>query len=291
MRGYQSPPKTEKTAERRAIHFEIQVMSSQAKIGISGGEASNSSGLHEALRVGFPQSLGPSPVISSSSGGAFLSYHCRRLLCLVLAALLVIILGPLLLLIAILIKLDSPGPAIYTQERVGSRRRRTRNGRTIWEVRTFTFYKFRSMYRDADPSLHKEYIRQFCDGHAATDGEAGARFKLGNDPRVTRLGRIIRKTSLDELPQLFNVLKGDMSLVGPRPLPTYEVAHYKDAYYERFAALPGITGLWQVRGRGRVPFEEMIRMDIEYARSASLGLDLWLLLFTVPAVISGRGAK
>jgi lipopolysaccharide/colanic/teichoic acid biosynthesis glycosyltransferase len=230
--------------------------------------------------------------ILSNRADTTLWYLCRRVLDMAVAFLLVVLLCPLLLLIGILIRIDSPGSVIYVQDRVGSRRRRGRNGTTSWEIRTFSFYKFRSMYCYADPSLHKEYVERFCRGQIVTQGDSGAReFKLRNDPRVTRLGRILRKTSLDELPQLVNVLKGDMSLVGPRPIPVYEVMHYKESYYERFSALSGITGLWQVRGRGRVPFEEMIRLDIEYVRHRSLWLDLKILLLTVRTVICGHGAN
>jgi lipopolysaccharide/colanic/teichoic acid biosynthesis glycosyltransferase len=121
--------------------------------------------------------------------------------------------------------------------------------------------------------------------------EGGPKFKLSNDPRVTRVGHILRKTSLDELPQLVNVLKGEMSLVGPRPLPTYEVAEYQAWHRERLAALPGITGLWQVQGRCEVTFEEQVQMDIEYVRNQSLWQDIKILLSTIPAVVSGRGAE
>ncbi|MGH9896190.1 MAG: sugar transferase, partial [bacterium] len=120
---------------------------------------------------------------------------------------------------------------------------------------------------------------------------SGARFKLSNDPRVTRVGRVLRRMSLDELPQLFNVLKGEMSLVGPRPVPLYEVAEYGESDTERLAALPGITGLWQVRGRAEIPFSEMVRLDCEYVRNQSLWLDLKILAATIPAVVSGRGAR
>jgi lipopolysaccharide/colanic/teichoic acid biosynthesis glycosyltransferase len=207
-----------------------------------------------------------------------------------LASLGLILLAPLFLLVAVLIKLRSSGPVFFTQERVGSRRR-NRNGRTVWEVRTFSFYKFRSMRSDADSSIHRHYIRQFCEGRPAHHGSDGAIFKLKDDPRVTRIGRILRKTSIDELPQLVNVLKGDMSLVGPRPLPLYEVAQHKREYFGRLAGLGGITGVWQVRGRGRVPMEEMMRMDIEYVRRPSLWLDLKLLFLTVPCVLPKRGAE
>ena len=222
--------------------------------------------------------------------GTALYHRLKRMLDVVLGVSLLVLLVPVLILIAVWIKLDSPGRIFYVQERVGSRRR-ARRGVVVWELCNFPFYKFRSMSCDADPSIHREYIREFCRGQSAANGTSGASFKLQNDPRVTRVGRILRKTSLDELPQLLNVLKGEMSLVGPRPVPPYEVAHYQKAHYGRFAALPGITGLWQIRGRGRVPFEEMIRMDIEYAQRPSLRLDMKLLLLTIPAVVWRRGAE
>jgi lipopolysaccharide/colanic/teichoic acid biosynthesis glycosyltransferase len=214
----------------------------------------------------------------------------KRSLDLLLATALIILLLPLLLLIALLIKLDSPGPVIFTQERVGARRQRFGNHR-CWVVQNFTFYKFRSMVRDADPSLHEAYVKDFVLGRAQPSRESGGKFKLINDPRVTRVGRFLRKFSMDVLPQLFNVLKGDMSLVGPRPVPPYEVAGYQARHHNRFAALPGITGWWQVKGRCLVSFEEMIRMDVDYIRNASLWLDLKILFLTIPAVLSRRGAE
>lgn len=219
-----------------------------------------------------------------------LYFTCKRCMDVVLAMLLLVLLCPLLLLIAILIKLDSPGPIIFIQERVGARRRSS-GGQTYWEIRNFPFYKFRSMVKDADQSMHQAYIRAFITGQVEKSGTDGVKFKLTNDPRVTRIGRILRKTSLDELPQLVNVLKGEMSLVGPRPVPTYEVAEYRPEHYERLTALPGITGLWQVNGRCQVSFEDMVRMDIEYVHNQSLWLDAKILVCTIPAVISGRGAE
>src|SRR5262249_20706088 len=158
---------------------------------------------------------------------------------------------------AILIKLDTPGQIFFVQERVGSRRR-SRDGQTIWEIQNFPFYKFRSMVQNADQSLHQAYIAAWIEGRVSESTTTGTKFKLTDDPRVTRIGRILRKTSLDELPQLMNVLKGEMSLVGPRPVPTYEVAEYQAQHYQRLGALPGITGLWQVKARCQVSFEEMI---------------------------------
>ena len=223
-------------------------------------------------------------------GDRALYFLCKRLFDLVLASLLLLLLMPLMLLIAFAIKLDTSGPVVFVQERVGVQRRSER-GRTRWELRTFAFYKFRSMVAGTDQSLHEEHVRAFVQGRlGAGDGET-ARFKLTYDPRVTRVGRILRRTSLDELPQLFNVIKGDMSLVGPRPVPRYEVGEYRGSDAERLTAPPGITGLWQVRGRGAVPFSEMVRMDREYVRNQSFWLDMKILAATIPAVISGRGAR
>jgi lipopolysaccharide/colanic/teichoic acid biosynthesis glycosyltransferase len=219
-----------------------------------------------------------------------LYYLSKRWLDVVLAGFLLILLLPLLLLIAVLVTLDSPGPVVFTQKRVGAKRRRL-GRQAIWVVQDFTMYKFRSMIQNADSSVHEAYIREFVEGRARATAESGGKFKLTNDPRVTRIGTLLRKYSLDELPQLFNVLKGDMSLVGPRPVPPYEVACYGNGHHKRLAALPGITGYWQVKGRCRVSFEEMIRMDLEYIRNASFGYDLKILFLTIPAVLSRRGAE
>jgi len=216
-------------------------------------------------------------------------YRSKRIFDLITSSLMLVLLSPVLLMIAILIKLDSPGPVFFVQERAGCRRRRIREG-TVWQIRCFGCYKFRSMAQNADPSRHERYIQDFCQSRPAAEHGDGTTFKLQSDPRVTRFGRVLRRSSLDELPQFINVLRGEMSLVGPRPVPFYEVAQYEKSDYERLAATPGITGLWQVRGRGRVPFQEMMRMDIEYVRQRSWGLDLKLLLLTIPAVIFGRGA-
>jgi lipopolysaccharide/colanic/teichoic acid biosynthesis glycosyltransferase len=147
------------------------------------------------------------------------------------------------------------------------------------------------MVQDADPTAHQAFIKAFAEDRVESSGTNGAKFKMTEDPRVTRVGRMLRRTSVDELPQLMNVLRGDMSLVGPRPVPTYEVAEYRAWHRERLAALPGITGLWQVNGRSQVSFDDMIRMDIDYVRSRSLWLDVRILLLTLPAVLAGRGAQ
>lgn len=192
-----------------------------------------------------------------------------------------VVISPLMALVATLIKIDSPGPVLFRQTRIG------KNGQP------FTFYKFRSMVPNADERVHQEYYRKLINGQAEaySDGsQDGGVLKMVNDSRITRFGRFLRKSSLDELPQLFNVLKGEMSLVGPRPPIPYEVEEYNEWHKRRLEAAPGITGLWQVRGRSRVSFDEMIQMDIEYIERQSLWLDLKILLLTPQAVISGKGA-
>lgn len=199
-------------------------------------------------------------------------------------------LWPLLLVTAILIRFDSCGPIIFAQPRAGARwRGHGLNGG--WQVTTFKCYKFRTMFDGCDQGMHQAFIQAFVNGEVPTSTEGSLPFKLKNDPRVTRLGRFLRKSSIDELPQLFNVLKGEMSLVGPRPVPLYEVAAYKPWHRERLNALPGLTGLWQVKGRSRVSFDDMARLDIEYVRHPSLLTDVYLLLSTVPAVLAARGAN
>lgn len=193
----------------------------------------------------------------------------KRLLDVVLAAAGMVIALPLLAIAAVAIKLDSPGPVFHRATRVG------RNGRR------FTFLKLRSMRRDA------EELRGLLLHRNITQGPT---FKLHDDPRVTRVGRLLRKTSLDELPQLFHVLRGEMSLVGPRPPFPEEVEHYEPWMRRRLEVRPGLTCLWQIRGRSDLPFEEWMRLDVEYVERHSLALDIQILALTVPAVLSGRGA-
>lgn len=203
----------------------------------------------------------------------------------VVSALALVVLSPLFLVVELLIRLDTPGPAIFRQERVGYDPR-------TGTLKMFTMYKFRSMLHNCDQELHKKHIQDWVRGQAAIEegSESSAQMKLANDPRVTRVGAFIRKTSIDELPQLYNVLQGDMSLVGPRPVPIYEVQEYQPRHYGRLAAKPGITCLWQVYGRGQVGVDQMADMDIEYIERQSLWLDLKLLLKTIPVVLSKRGA-
>ncbi len=191
------------------------------------------------------------------------------------------LLSPVFLVISGLIRLTSAGPAFFRQVRVGQGGKR------------FTFLKFRSMYSQCDPTIHRDYVKSFIAGArgAAADGGQPNMFKLTDDPRITPLGRFLRRSSLDELPQLLNVLRGEMSLVGPRPPVPYEFESY-DIWHKRrlMGVKPGLTGLWQVEGRSRVGFDEMVRMDLQYVTSWSLWLDFQILLKTPRAVYSGAGA-
>jgi lipopolysaccharide/colanic/teichoic acid biosynthesis glycosyltransferase len=204
----------------------------------------------------------------------------KRGLDVIASSTLLAVLAPLLLVIAAAIKLKSSGPVLFEQERVGE------------GMKPFKMLKFRTMYPDADSRIHHEYVTRFINsGVHAQAGGAPEVFKLANDPRVTPIGRFLRKTSLDELPQLLNVLRGDMSLVGPRPPLKYEIEQYKPWHCHRVLdAKPGITGLWQVTGRSRTTFDDMVRLDLRYARSHSIWNDIKILLATPGAVLSGKGA-
>lgn len=219
-------------------------------------------------------------------------FAVKRAFDVTVAALALFILSPLMLLIAVLIKLDSPGPPIFTQKRVGLRRKEGDGEK--WEVSTFNFYKFRTMNRDASADLHRAYVEAFIrndrEGMAAVQGADVEVRKILRDPRVTRLGAFLRKSSLDELPQFWSVLKGDMSLVGPRPALPYEVEVYKPWHRKRLAAVPGITGPWQVSARSSVDFDDMVKMDIDYIERQSFWLDLKILIQTPFAVLRSRGA-
>jgi lipopolysaccharide/colanic/teichoic acid biosynthesis glycosyltransferase len=201
----------------------------------------------------------------------------RRLIDLSGSALLIVLFSPLLIGVAAAIRLDSRGPALFRQRRVGLDRGE------------FTIFKVRSMRRDADPQGHREYVTALIGGNAASHGRENL-YKLAVDDRITPVGRWIRRWSLDELPQLFNVLLGDMSLVGPRPAIPYEVEAYPTWYLERFAVKPGMTGLWQVSGRNERTYEEMVRLDIEYVESRSLLGDLAILAKTPLTVLGRKGA-
>ncbi|MGH2911165.1 MAG: sugar transferase [Solirubrobacteraceae bacterium] len=199
----------------------------------------------------------------------------RRGLDLLVATFLLLLSAPLIVLIAITIRIDSKGPVLFRQRRVGRERRE------------FTMFKFRTMCRDADSARHRKYVQTLIDG--ADHPERGRLYKLSVDDRITRIGRVLRSWSLDELPQLFNVLRGDMALVGPRPVIPYEVEMYPEDYLRRFAVKPGLTGLWQVSGRNERTYDEMVSFDIQYAEAASLLLDLRILAKTVPVVLRRQG--
>ena len=192
------------------------------------------------------------------------------------------LLSPVFLIIALAVKATSKGPILFRQRRIGQ------------QGKSFTFLKFRSMYVGNDASIHREYVKQLIAGKAekqSSNGNGAGVYKLTRDPRVTAIGAFLRKTSLDEIPQFFNVLRGEMSLVGPRPPVPYEVESY-DFWHRRrvLEAKPGITGLWQIKGRSRVKFDDMVRLDLQYARTWSPWLDVKILLQTPGAMVIGEGA-
>jgi exopolysaccharide biosynthesis polyprenyl glycosylphosphotransferase len=214
------------------------------------------------LKLGFKRGIWKTVIASS--------YFLKRALDIVVTLLALLCLSPIFIFTWLAIKIEDPGPSVFRQERVGR-----------WG-KTFTMYKFRSMVMNAD-KLKDELLEQ-------NESGAGVTFKMKADPRITRIGKWIRKLSIDELPQLFNVLRGDMSLVGPRPPVPREVAEYTLADRRRLDVIPGITGLWQVSGRSDIDFEGQVRLDVEYIRSQSLWYDIVILFKTVPAVLLSRGA-
>jgi len=198
------------------------------------------------------------------------SAFMKRLFDIAASTVLLILFMPFFLIVALLIRLESPGPILFTQQRVGR-----------WGT-LFTFWKFRSMYIDAEERKAKLMRENEMNG--------GVTFKMKRDPRITRIGRFIRKASIDELPQLWNVLKGDMSLVGPRPPLPKEVDQYSFSDRRRLEVIPGITCIWQVSGRSDIPFKQQVELDVKYIESQSLWEDIKILFLTIPAVILGRGA-
>jgi lipopolysaccharide/colanic/teichoic acid biosynthesis glycosyltransferase len=203
-------------------------------------------------------------------GDAFL----KRAFDLMFGSLAILLFSPVMIAVATAVRFNSEGPALFRQRRIG------RHGIE------FDLIKFRSMQHNCDDSAHREAAKRWFAGQAATDG-----FKLAADPRVTSVGRFIRRTSLDELPQLFNVIRGEMSLVGPRPMLPSDRPMYADWYFERERLRPGITGPWQVGGRDRTSAPEMMEMDIRYVREANLITDFAMLVATVPAVIGRAIAR
>jgi lipopolysaccharide/colanic/teichoic acid biosynthesis glycosyltransferase len=206
----------------------------------------------------------------------------KRAMDIVGSALMLSLCAPIFLIIALAIKASSKGPVLFRQQRVGQ------------YGQHFTFLKFRSMHVNNDSSIHEEFIRKLIANEARkqpSNGNGEGVYKLTNDKRITRVGKFLRRTSLDELPQFLNVLKGEMSLVGPRPPIPYELAAYQTWHRRRVLEVkPGITGLWQVTGRSRVNFDEMVRLDLRYATSWSPSLDFTILMRTPLAVIKGEGA-
>jgi lipopolysaccharide/colanic/teichoic acid biosynthesis glycosyltransferase len=204
--------------------------------------------------------------------------RAKRVLDIAFSLLILIPLSMVIAVFAILIRVDSKGPIFFRQRRVG------KNGVQ------FDMFKLRSMYVDSDDSFHRESIKQYINGAALNDKvNADNLYKLVDDPRVTRIGRFIRKFSIDELPQFINVFRGEMTLVGPRPPLPYEVEEYDSHHWIRLSGKPGLTGTWQVYGRSRVPFQKMVEMDIEYLGEQSLLLDLKLIALTLPVMLKGRG--
>jgi lipopolysaccharide/colanic/teichoic acid biosynthesis glycosyltransferase len=191
---------------------------------------------------------------------------------------LLLLFGPLMLVIALGIKLFSPGPILYRQQRVGK------------HGKPFSMLKFRSMRLENSPSLHREYVQRLILENVDPKEFQTGSLKLKSDPRITGLGKILRKFSLDELPQLFNVLRGDMALLGPRPPLPYEYEVYSEWHKQRLAVLPGITGLWQVVAHNTCPFDEMVRLDLEYIRTMSLWNDLKLMVMTPVEMLRGKGS-
>ncbi len=195
----------------------------------------------------------------------------------IVATILLVLLSPFMALIALAIRLDSPGPAVFRQERVGQ------------FGRLFTMFKFRSMYTNADEQVHRQFAKQYINGHVNHPADRGqVVFKPNGDKRITRVGKWLRRTSLDELPQLINVLRGEMSLVGPRPAVPYEVEEYAQWHMQRLTVPPGITGLAQISGRSGLTFDKIVRLDIEYIQRRSLALDIFILLKTIPVILKAK---
>jgi len=232
----------------------------------------------------------PNHVAAQASAVRPMYALAKRVLDVTIAFLALVLFSPLLAIIAIAIKLDSRGPVIFCQKRVRGCQDPLAPRP---EANTFAFFKFRSMHTGCDSAAHRQFDTELINGnHKDTNNGCPDTpvFKMKNDSRITRVGRLLRRTSLDELPQLYNVLRGDMSLVGPRPALPYEVEQYSLKDRQRLVPQAGITGLWQVSGRTSLTFREMIDLDVEYSRSQSLALDLKILLQTVPAIFSGEGA-
>jgi lipopolysaccharide/colanic/teichoic acid biosynthesis glycosyltransferase len=222
----------------------------------------------------------PQAVRHGVTGGArsLAAQLAKRLLDLIVAAICLLVVSPLLLAVAVAIRLDTPGPALFRQTRLGKDRR------------PFVLCKFRTMYTGCPDDVHRQYVTKLLTEKQPPDGGRAGMFKLEQDDRITRVGQLLRRTSIDELPQLINVIRGDMSLVGPRPALAWEARLFDAAYFDRFTVPPGLTGLWQVSGRNAVTMKQGLELDLEYVRTQSLALDVWILVKTIPVVLSTRGA-
>ena len=202
----------------------------------------------------------------------------KRLMDVLIALGLIVLFGPLMLLIMAGIRISSPGPIFYWQTRIGKK------------GKPFSMLKFRSMQVKNDPDLHRAYVQKLIHENIQPGASSKSNLKMLGDPRITGLGKYLRKFSLDELPQFFNVLRGEMSMVGPRPSLPYEYEVYKEWHKQRLMVLPGITGLWQAMARNTVSFDDMVRIDIEYIQSMNLWLDLKIMFLTPIVMIRGKGA-
>ncbi len=239
----------------------------------------------ESLEKGFPDRVADIklyPDLAQKASKKKLPMLVKRAIDVVGSSVMLVAMAPALVFIAAAIKLTSKGPILFKQERLG------RFGKI------FNCLKFRTMYTDNDPKVHREFVQRFIAGAKGAENENGAEpavYKITNDPRVTKIGRLLRSTSLDEFPQFWNVLCGEMSLVGPRPPLRYEFEVY-DCWHRRrvLEVKPGVTGLWQVSGRSRTCFDDMVRLDLQYSQGWSLWLDVKILLATPGAVLNGDGA-
>jgi lipopolysaccharide/colanic/teichoic acid biosynthesis glycosyltransferase len=211
---------------------------------------------------------------------SYLGMALKRVLDVVFSLFVIVFGFPFYMMITALIKLTSEGAVFYTQNRIGK------------DEEPFRMYKFRTMTVGNNDGAHRDFAKDFINGDNSghVDKSTGQRtFKMTSDPRITSIGRFLRRTSLDELPQFLNVLKGEMTLVGPRPPLAYELPHYQEWHKRRLAVKPGLTGLWQVSGRSTVPFDEMVKLDINYIENQSFLLDIKIILRTIPVMLFGCG--
>src|SRR5262245_15378262 len=272
------------TNEQGTLALARKVVAQAGDLQLSTVAATYPDRVFDALKAEHQATQDPNPfLIDDLTGTNTGSYPLKRSLDIVGAIAALLLLSPLMLVVALVVALTSRGPIIFKQVRLGKK------------GVPFNFYKFRSMHCKADDQIHREYVAKLIAGEVEglNQGEATKPlYKMKDDPRITPVGRILRRTSIDELPQLFNVLRGDLSLVGPRPPLPYEAEKYQSWHLRRTLEIkPGITGLWQVNGRSKTSFDDMVRMDLQYVRTCSLALDLKILVKTVKAVLDGAGAN